>query len=104
MPKKFAHGGKPKKKQRIARAPVEAGLASASAAPGVAAAPRPAAAAFARPSASAIQAVPRPAGRPSRSAAALPTDYGYVATDLRRIGVMAGGAVIVLGVLAIALR
>jgi len=101
MPKKFARGGgaRSKKKQKIPRplrpaAPREATTVRVP----------PPAAAFARPAASAIQSVRRPPARSSRAAAALPTDYGYVATDLRRLGVMAGGAVVVLGVLAIVLR
>lgn len=57
-----------------------------------------AASSFVRPTAaSAIRSVPRPAARSSRGQSApLPTDYGYVATDLRRIGIMAAAAVVIL--------
>ena len=101
MPKKSGHGPKPKRKQRIGRASTAAVTSLSGAAAASSTASRPAAT-FARPNASAIQSVPRPSARPSRSAAALPTDYGYVATDLRRIGVLAGAAVAVLGMLTIA--
>lgn len=102
MPKKQMRGAltKSKRKEKLSRQP-----RPASSAPAVAAPPRPASS-FARPSAaSAIQAAPRAAARASRGASApLPTDYGYVATDLRRIGIMAASAVVVLAGLSFLLH
>ncbi len=102
MAKKPMRGAatKPKKRQqRTAVMPRAAGGVAAPSAP-------PAASGLARPAApSAIQAARRAQARPSsRAAAALPTDYDYVATDLRRLGVMAATSVVVLGVLSFLLR
>ncbi len=108
MAKRSGHGAtKPKKKQRMPR-PVAPGLVMEAPEDGeerLATAPagRPVST-IARPTvASAVQAARRAQARPSRATAALPTDYSYVITDLKRIGVLAGAAVIILTALSFVL-